>query len=47
MFLMMNGARIAVGRAASAIASGAYYASLEYANERPQGRKLSSDGKKI
>ncbi len=46
MFLMMNGARIAVGRAASAIASGAYYASLEYANERPQGRKLSSDGKK-
>ena len=46
MFLMMNGARIAVGRAGSAIASGAYYASLEYANERPQGRKLSSDGKK-
>ena len=24
----------------------AYYASLEYANERPQGRKLSSDGTK-
>ena len=47
MFLMMNGARIAVGRTASAIASGAYYASLEYAKERPQGRKLSSDGKKI
>ncbi len=46
MFLMMNGARIAVGRGASAIASAAYYASLEYANERPQGRKLSSDGKK-
>ena len=46
MFLMMNGARIAVGRTASAIASGAYYASLEYANERPQGRKLSSDGRK-
>ena len=46
MFLMMNGARIAVGRTASAIASGAYYASLEYANERPQGRKLSSDGTK-
>ena len=46
MFLMMNGARIAVGRTASAIASGAYYASLEYAKERPQGRKLSSDGKK-
>jgi len=46
MFLMMNGARIAVGRGASAIACGAYYASLQYANERPQGRKLSSDGKK-
>ena len=46
MFLMMNAARIAVGRGASAIASAAYYASLQYANERPQGRKLSSEGKK-
>lgn len=46
MFLMMNAARIAVGRGASAIASAAYQASLEYANERPQGRKLTSDGKK-
>ena len=46
MFLMMNSARIAVGRVASAIACAAYYASLEYANERPQGRKLSSDGTK-
>ena len=46
MFLMMNASRIAVGRGASAIASAAYYASLEYANERPQGRKLSSSGKK-
>ena len=46
MFLMMNAARIAVGRGASAIASAAYYAALEYANERPQGRKLSADGKK-
>jgi len=46
MFLMMNGARIAVGRGASGIASAAYYASLQYANERPQGRKLSSDGRK-
>ena len=45
MFLMMNGARIAVGRGASAIACAAY-TSLEYANERPQGRKLSSDGTK-
>ena len=46
MFLMMNAARIAVGRGAAAIASAAYYASLQYANERPQGRKLTSDGKK-
>ena len=46
MFVMMNAARIGVGRAASAIASAAYYASLQYANERPQGRKLSTDGKK-
>ncbi len=46
MFLMMNAARIAVGRGGSAFASAAYYASLQYANERPQGRKLSSDGKK-
>ena len=46
MFLMMNAARIAVGRASSAIASAGYYASLQYANERPQGRKLASDGKK-
>lgn len=46
MFLMMNGARIAVGRGAAAIASAAYHASLQYAKERPQGRKLTSDGKK-
>ncbi len=46
MFLMMNGARIAVGRGAAAIATAAYHASLQYAKERPQGRKLASDGKK-
>lgn len=46
MFLMMNGARIGVGRGAAAIAMAAYLASLEYANERPQGRKLTSTGKK-
>lgn len=46
MFMMMNGARIAVGRGASAIASAAYQASLQYANERPQGRKLTADGTK-
>ena len=32
MFVMMNAARIGVGRSASAIASAAYYASLQYAN---------------
>ncbi len=39
MFQMMNGARIAVGIGASSIASAAYHASLQYANERPQGRR--------
>jgi len=42
MFQMMNEARIGVGMQATAIASAAYYASLEYAKERPQGRKVSS-----
>ena len=42
MFQMMNGARIDVGLGAACIASAAYYASLEYAKERPQGRKLTS-----
>ncbi len=46
MFLMMNGARIAVGRGAAAIATAAYHASLNYAKERPQGRKLTRGGKK-
>ncbi|MFD0861928.1 acyl-CoA dehydrogenase [Sungkyunkwania multivorans] len=46
MFLMMNGARIAVGRGAAAISMAAYQASLQYAKERPQGRKLTSSGKK-
>jgi len=40
MFQMMNGARIGVGLGAAAIASAAYYASLEYCKTRPQGRKL-------
>ncbi len=40
MFQMMNGARIGVGLGATAIASAAYYASLEYCKTRPQGRKL-------
>jgi len=42
MFQMMNEARIDVGLGAAAIASAAYYASLEYARERPQGRRLTS-----
>ena len=46
MFLMMNGARIAVGRGAAAIATAAYYSSLQYAHERPQGRKIKSTGAK-
>lgn len=46
MFQMMNEARIATGRMGTGIASAAYYASLQYAQERPQGRKLQSSGKK-
>lgn len=46
MFMMMNGARIAVGRGAAAITMAAYQASLTYAKERPQGRSLTRTGKK-
>jgi alkylation response protein AidB-like acyl-CoA dehydrogenase len=42
MFQMMNEARIGTGLVAAGAASAAYYASLKYANERPQGRKPSS-----
>jgi alkylation response protein AidB-like acyl-CoA dehydrogenase len=42
MFQMMNETRLDVGSGAAAIASAAYYAALEYAKTRPQGRKLSS-----
>lgn len=42
MFQLMNEARIEVGMGAAAIASAAYHASLEYARERPQGRKVTS-----
>jgi alkylation response protein AidB-like acyl-CoA dehydrogenase len=42
MFQMMNEARLGVGMSAVSIASAAYYASLEYARERPQGRPLSA-----
>ena len=41
MFQMMNDARIGVGMTGAAIASAAYYASLEYAKERPQSRRLN------
>ncbi len=40
MFQMMNEARLMVGVQAVSIASAAYYAALEYANERPQGRDI-------
>jgi alkylation response protein AidB-like acyl-CoA dehydrogenase len=40
MFQMMNEARVGVGLGATAMATAAYYASLEYANERKQGRKI-------
>ncbi len=40
MFQMMNEERIGVGLGATAIASAAYYAALEYSKERLQGRNL-------
>lgn len=46
MFLMMNEARIAVGRGAAAIAMAASRASLQYARERPQGRLIEDSGSK-
>ena len=42
MFRMMNEERINVGIGATGIASAAYYDSLKYALERPQGRPLNS-----
>ena len=41
MFQMMNEARIGVGIGATAMASAAYYAALEYTGMRKQGRKAS------
>ncbi|MBN9418852.1 MAG: acyl-CoA dehydrogenase [Candidatus Eremiobacteraeota bacterium] len=46
MFYMMNGARIHVGRHGAAIATAAYYASRQFALERPQGRRLQAGGVK-
>ncbi|MFH1138792.1 MAG: acyl-CoA dehydrogenase [Pseudomonadota bacterium] len=42
MFQMMNEARLDVGLGAAAIATAAYYASLDYARQRPQGRKVEA-----
>ena len=46
MFMMMNEARIAVGRGAAGIAMAASKASLQYAKERPQGRPVEDGGNK-
>jgi alkylation response protein AidB-like acyl-CoA dehydrogenase len=46
MFQMMNGARIDVGMTAASTATAAYYASLQYAKERPQGRLIQNTGSK-
>jgi alkylation response protein AidB-like acyl-CoA dehydrogenase len=45
MFHMMNEARIGVGIAATMLGFAGYYASLDYANNRPQGRPLGVGGK--
>lgn len=42
MFQMMNEARVGVGTNAAAIGTAAYYASLNYAKERPQGRPVAA-----
>ena len=46
MFQMMNGARIDVGMTAASVATAAYHASLQYAKERPQGRRILEGGVK-
>lgn len=45
MFHMMNEARIGVGTAAVMLGMAGYYASLEYAKNRPQGRPAGLAGK--
>jgi alkylation response protein AidB-like acyl-CoA dehydrogenase len=45
MFHMMNEARIGVGMAATMLGMAGYYASLDYAKNRPQGRPMGPDGK--
>ncbi|MCS6796615.1 MAG: acyl-CoA dehydrogenase [Raineya sp.] len=46
MFQMMNEARLGVGLMSAAIATTAYYHALQYANERPQGRRLNEKDQK-
>ncbi|PIT80945.1 acyl-CoA dehydrogenase [Limnohabitans sp. JirII-31] len=45
MFHMMNEARIGVGMAATMLGLAGYYASLDYAKARPQGRAMTAAGK--
>ncbi|HSW18412.1 MAG TPA: acyl-CoA dehydrogenase [Ramlibacter sp.] len=45
MFHMMNEARIGIGMAATALGLAGYYASLDYAKNRPQGRPVGAAGK--
>ena len=45
MFHMMNEARIGVGIAATMLGMAGYYASLDYAKNRPQGRPMGAGGK--
>jgi alkylation response protein AidB-like acyl-CoA dehydrogenase len=45
MFHMMNEARIGVGIAATMLGMAGYYASLDYAKNRPQGRPVGAGGK--
>src|SRR5437764_3374332 len=45
MFHMMNEARIGIGLAATSLGLAGYYASLEYAKNRPQGRPVGPAGK--
>ena len=47
MFHMMNEARIGVGMAATMLGMAGYYASLDYAKNRPQGRPIGVGGKDV
>jgi alkylation response protein AidB-like acyl-CoA dehydrogenase len=47
MFHMMNEARIGVGTAAVMLGLAGYYASLDYAKNRPQGRLVGAAGKDL